>query len=192
MLYAVGGTGGLGGGLGYHFNEIITLRGELATFTYDDSFDQDGITYRGDLKLATQALYLDVHPFGGTFRLTVGVDNGRTRFGGTAVADGSGEVDVNGTLYPLPAGESITAEVRYPSTMPYLGIGWGLAGSGLNVGLDLGVNIGTADLVMTRSENLGLIPGFDADFEAQRALYANDVADIKVFPIIKLSVGYSF
>lgn len=191
MLYAVGGTGGLGGGLGYHFNEIITLRGELATFTYDDSFDQDGITYRGDLKLATQALYLDVHPFAGTFRLTVGVDNGRTRFGGAAVGNG-GNIDVNGTSYTYGAGDSITAEVRYPSTMPYLGIGWGLGGSGLNVGLDLGVNIGSADLVMTRSASLGAIPGFDANFEAQRALYANDVADIKVFPIIKLSVGYSF
>lgn len=192
MLYAVGGTGGLGGGVGYHFNEILTIRGELAGFSYNDTFDQDGITYKGDLKLGTKALYLDVHPFSGSFRLTVGVDNGRTKFGGAAVANGSNKVDVNGTLYDYGAGDSITAEVRYPSTLPYVGIGWGLAGPGLNLGFDLGVNIGSADLVMTRSASLGAISGFDANFAAQQAKYANDVADLKVYPVIKLSVGYSF
>ena len=191
MVYAVGGTGGIGGGVGYHFNDVFTLRGEIANYSYNDKVDQDGIQYSGDLKLATKAAYLDVHPFSGAFRLTVGLDNGRTEFGGAAVGSG-GSIDVNGTNYPYLIGESITAAVRYPSTMPYVGIGWGLNGGGFNLGLDLGVNIGSPDLVMTRSAGLAAIPGFDADFDAQRAKYASDVADVNVFPIIKISVGYSF
>lgn len=191
MVYAVGGTGGVGGGLGYHFNDVLTLRGELAGFSYSDTTDQDGISYHGDLKLSTKAVYLDVHPFSGTFRLTVGLDSGRTKFGGTAVGAG-GTIDVNGTSYTYGPGDWITAEVRYPATMPYVGIGWGLNRGGMNVGFDLGVNVGHADLAMDRSASLGLIPGFDADFSAQRDKYAADVNDLKVFPIIKLSVGYSF
>jgi hypothetical protein len=191
MIYAVGGTGGIGGGVGYHFNDVFTVRGEIASYDYGDNVNQDGINYSGELKLATQAAYLDIHPFSGTFRLTVGVDSGRTEFGGAAVGDG-GSIDVNGTSYAYGAGDSITAAVRYPSTMPYVGIGWGLNGGGFNLGFDLGVNIGSADLVMTRSASLGAIPGFDANFDAQRAKYAQDVADVNVFPIIKISVGYSF
>lgn len=191
MVYAVGGTGGLGGGLGYHFNDVLTIRGEFAGLNYSDTADQDGISYRGDLKLSTQALYLDVHPFSGSFRLTLGIDSGRTKFGGTAEGNG-GNITVNGTDYVYGPGDFVTAEVRYPSTMPYVGIGWGLNGSGLNFGLDIGVNIGSADLTMTRSASLGAIPGFDADFNAQRDKYAQDVNDVKVYPIIKLSVGYSF
>lgn len=191
MVYAVGGTGGLGGGLGYHFNDVLTLRGELASFNYSDTADQDGISYSGDLKLATKAVYLDVHPFSGAFRLTVGMDNGRTKFGGTAVGNG-GTVTVNGVPYAYGPADWITAEVRYPSTLPYIGIGWGLNGGGLNVGLDLGVNVGSADLAMANSASLSAIPGFDANFNAQRDKYAADVNDLKVYPIIKLSVGYSF
>lgn len=191
MVYAVGGTGGLGGGLGYHFNDVLTVRGEVAGFNYSDTADQDGISYHGDLKLSTQALYLDVHPFAGTFRLTVGLDSGRTKFGGTAQGNG-GTVTVNGTDYAYGPADSIAAEVRYPSTMPYVGVGWGLNGGGLNVGLDLGVNIGSADLTMSNSASLSAIPGFDADFAAQRDKYARDVNDLKVYPIVKLSVGYSF
>ena len=191
LVYAVGGTGGIGGGLGYRFNDVLTLRGELASLSYSDSMDKDGITYKGDLRLATRAVYLDVHPFSGVFRLTVGLDNGRTRFGGSAVGNG-GTVTVNGASYTYGPGDSITADVRYPSTLPYVGLGWGLSGRGLNVGFDLGVNIGSADLTMTRSASLGAIPGFDADFAAQRDKYASDVGNLKVFPIVKLSVGYSF
>ncbi|HAZ66128.1 MAG TPA: hypothetical protein DCY41_05145 [Opitutae bacterium] len=191
MVYAVGGTGGIGGGVGYHFNDVCTVRGEIANYSYNDKVDQDGIQYSGDLKLATKAVYVDVHPFSGAFRLTVGLDNGRTEFGGAAVGSG-GSIDVNGTTYTYGPGDSITAAVRYPSTMPYVGIGWGLNGGGFNLGLDLGVNIGSPDLVMTRSASLGAIPGFDANFDAQRSKYASDVADVNVFPIIKISVGYSF
>ncbi len=191
MVYAVGGTGGIGGGVGYHFNDFFTVRGEIASYNYSDKVDQDGINYTGDLKLATKAAYLDIHPLSGAFRFTVGLDNGRTEFGGAAVGNG-GTIDVNGTSYSYGAGDSITAAVRYPSTMPYVGIGWGLNGGGFNLGLDFGVNIGSPDLVMTRSASLGAIPGFDANFDAQRAKYAKDVADVNVFPIIKISVGYSF
>lgn len=191
MVYAVGGTGGIGGGLGYHFNDVLTVRGELAGFSYGDTADKDGISYKGDLKLSTKALYLDVHPFSGAFRLTIGLDSGRTKFGGTAVGNG-GTIDVNGTTYTYGPSDWITAEVRYPSTMPYAGIGWGLNRGGVNVGLDLGVNVGHADLAMARSASLGLIPGFDADFAAQRDKYSADVNDLKVYPIVKLSVGYSF
>lgn len=191
MVYAVGGTGGLGGGLGYHINDVVTLRAELAGFNYGDTASQDGISYRGDLKISTKAVYLDVHPFSGSFRLTVGLDSGRTKFGGTAVGNG-GTVDVNGTAYTYGPSDWITAEVRYPSTLPYAGIGWGLNRSGFNLGFDLGVNVGHPDLSLARSPSLGLIPGFDEDFAAQRDKYAADVNGLRVYPIVKLSVGYSF
>lgn len=191
VAYAVGGTGGIGGGLGYRFNDVLTLRGEIASFTHGDSIDRDGISFTGDLKLATKALLLDVHPFSGSFRLTLGLDSGRSRIGGTAVGNG-GSVTVNGVPYTYGPSDWISAEVRYPGTVPYVGIGWGLNGPGLNVGFDLGVNIGRADLTLANSPSLSLLPGFDGNLAAQRARYEADVADLRVFPVVKLSVGYSF
>jgi hypothetical protein len=44
MIYAVGGTGGIGGGVGYHFNDVFTVRGEIASYDYSDNVNQDGPT----------------------------------------------------------------------------------------------------------------------------------------------------
>lgn len=189
MAYAVGGTGGLGGGLGYHFNDMFTVRGEIAGFNYNDSTTQDGLTYEGHLKISTQALYLDWHPMRGSYRFTVGLDNGRTRFGGSATGAG-GTIEIDGQSFVAGPNDYIRADVRYPRFMPYLGVGWGLNGKGFNFGADLGVNFGSARVTLDASPGLLGQLGADAALAAQLSKYREDVPGF--FPIAKISIGYSF
>lgn len=196
LVYAVGGTGGIGGGVGYHINDNFTVRGEIASYTYDDTVTESGIKWEGDLELATQGLFLDYKPFAGSFRLTAGVNFSNHSLA-TLTARGTGAaLDLGGGSVNVDPGESVTGSVDY-STRPYLGLGWGLARNGFTVALDIGVELGSPDIGVRATT----IPGgaldlaLDADpgiLSREASELDDDLDKLAVFPVIKLSVGYSF
>lgn len=194
LVYGVVGTGGSGVGAGIPLSEKFGARAEIARWTKDYETEEDGIKYKGEFKLQTTALFVDYHPFGGIFRLTAGVDFAGPKAAVSAETTG-GMVNVNGKDYNMPAGEGITGTIEYPSTMPYLGIGWGmgnLAKSGWRFGVDAGVDIGKARGKLTATPGLSSQAGFDADFAAEQKQFDEDVSKVKVFPVVKLSLGYAF
>ena len=75
-------------------------------------------------------LLLDWFVIGDLFRLSGVLTITDTKL----VLDGSGSggtINVGGTVYTTTAADGFTATIKYPSTMPYIGIGWGhQAGSG--------------------------------------------------------------
>lgn len=190
MVYAVAGTGGLGGGVGYRFNDMLAVRGELAGFNYSDSTDIDGVVYDGDLKIATRALYLDISlPIISSTRFTVGLDAGRTSFGAGAVGNG-GTIDIEGNTYTFTQADYLRADVKFPRVVPYLGFGWGMTGRGFNISVDVGANIGKAKVTLEASQSMLNQLGFEQDLATQLARYKDEV--VSVYPIFKVSVGYTF
>lgn len=194
LVYAVGGTGGIGAGIGYHFNDFISIRGEIANFTYDDTVTESGIEWEGNLELATQGLFLDLKPFAGTFRITAGFNASNHTLAKLTARPSGGEINLDGTPVPVGPNESVTGAVAF-DTRPYLGIGWGLARDGFTVGLDLGVEFGKPSVNLTAETTPGSLledavdTGLLADEERQ---LRSDLDDLKLYPIVKLSVGYSF
>jgi hypothetical protein len=196
LVYAVGGTGGIGAGIGYHFNDFLSLRGEIANYTYDDTVSESGIEWEGNLELATQGLFLDIKPFAGSFRLTAGFNASNHSLAKLTARGTGAAIDLGGSAVEVDPGESVSGSVDY-DTRPYLGIGWGLARDGFTVALDLGVEIGKPNISVTATTIPGgaLEDALDLDsglLDREAAELRSDLDQLKLYPIIKLSVGYSF
>lgn len=173
----------VGGGVG------LRMSGEFLRVGRD--FESDGTTYDTKLKFATLGLYGDYFVAGGGFRLSGGVVIGTRKASGNAVVR-DGAISINGTSYPA-AGESVGASARFPSAVPYVGIGYGhhqpSKGSGFY--LDFGVAIGKAEAKVTPSPGLAAAAG-QANVDAEQRKLQHDVDKIKAYPVLKFGFSYAF
>ena len=192
-VYGVVGTGGAGVGLNLPVGPALGIRGELASLTESDTYTEDQITYKGDLKLKGNGVFVDFRPFLGTFRLV-----GGATFGGTSAALNAqatnGSVTIDGQRFDA-TGNSLRADIKDPSTMPYVGVGWGHGRHnepGWTFGLDLGVSIGKPKVRLTGSGGLLAQPGAQAAIAAEERKVQDDLNSARVLPVVKVSVGYQF
>ena len=192
-VYGVVGTGGVGVGLNLPVGPALGIRGELASLTESDTYTEDQITYKGDLKLKGNGVFVDFRPFMGAFRMV-----GGATFGGTSAALNAqatnGSVTIDGQRFDA-TGNSLRADIKYPSTMPYIGVGWGHGRHnepGWTFGVDLGVSIGKPKVKLTGSGGLLAQPGAQAAIAAEERKVQDDLNSAKVLPVVKVSVGYQF
>ena len=192
-VYGVAGTGGVGLGLNLPMSSAWGLRGEIAQGSVSDDYTNDDITYKGDLKLRGSGLFADFRPFEGAFRMVLGAT-----FGGSSAAleaeQAGGRFTIDGQSFSA-AGSALRAAIKYPSTMPYVGIGWGhgqRGAPGWSFAFDVGVAIGEAKISLTGNDGLLSQPGAAARIAAEERRAQEDVSSAKVLPVIKASLGYSF
>lgn len=124
-LYGSLGIPGVMLGYAQPINPYLTLRGDLATAgTYNKAMDEDGVHYQGHVKAHRAALLADVFPFGGVFRVTAGLTTNQYKL--SLDASGAGKVvQIGDNNYALGPGDGFLVDIKFPSTTPYLGIGWG-------------------------------------------------------------------
>lgn len=192
-LYGVAGSGGWGLGLNRPVTPAWGLRAEWAQATISDTYTQDQISYRGDIRLRGSGVFADYRPFDGSFRLVLGAAAGRT--GGELLAEPrNGQITLDGQTFNA-SGNSLRAAIHYPSSMPYLGLGWGhgrLNATGWTFGLDLGVAIGKPRVRLTATGDLLAQPGAADALAAEERKVQNDLNGIGVLPVFKFSAGYQF
>jgi opacity protein-like surface antigen len=192
-VYGVVGTGGLGVGLNLPVGPALGVRGELASLNESDTYTEDQITYKGDLKLKGNGVFVDFRPFAGVFRLVGGATFGASSASLNAQAT-DGTVTIDGRRFNA-TGNSLRADIEYPSTMPYLGVGWGHGRynePGLTFSLDLGVSIGRPKVALSGSGGLLAQPGARAAIAAEQRKVQDDLNDARVLPMVKFTVGYQF
>lgn len=194
VIYSVAGTSGAGLGLGGRINDDVGLRGEFTTLKKSLNKVSGGNTYTGDVEFSDGGLYLDWRPFTSSgFRLTGGVNSSGPKVTGAATADANGKFTVNGVTYAA-AGESLSAEVKYPRLMPYVGVGYGLTNfdkPGWKFGVDLGVSVGQPDVTLTASSGLNaMLP--QGALDAEKAKVKDALAKDNFWPVAKISIGYSY
>ena len=192
-VYGVAGTGGLGVGLNLPVGPALGVRGELASLKESDTYTEDQITYKGDLKLKGNGVFVDFRPFTGVFRLVGGATFGASSASLNAQAT-DGTVTIDGRRFNA-TGNSLRADIKYPSTMPYLGVGWGHGRynePGLTFSLDLGVSIGRPKVALSGSGGLLAQPGARAAIAAEERKVQDDLNDARVLPMVKFTVGYQF
>lgn len=192
-VYGVAGSGGIGLGVNLPVAPMIGLRGELAQLTASDTYTEDQITYKGDVKLKGNGVFVDLRPFSGVFRVVGGLG-----FGGTTAAldaqASNGTVTIDGQRFDA-AGNTLSASIKYPSTMPYLGIGWGHGRTnepGWTFAFDMGVSIGKPTVSLIGSGGLLAQPGAASAIAAEQQKVQDDLDSAKVLPVVKLSIGYQF
>ena len=191
------GTTGIGLELIFGVNPYLNLRSgfNYGSFTWSEKFDD--VDYDMDITMTSIPLLLDVHPFGGHFRITGGLffqpgteaDIDSTPTEATQIGEHTYNPDTIGTLQGHIEVDGVLA--------PYLGIGFGNAVAEdqlLTFMLDVGVIFQSYDVSLT-SNGAGMTAKLDTfreDVEKEEALIQKDVDDWKIFPVLTLGLAWHF
>ncbi|HXF44554.1 MAG TPA: hypothetical protein VNK91_00370 [Burkholderiaceae bacterium] len=193
-----GGTTGLGAELGYGFNSYLGLRGNLGAGSYNYDTTEDGIQYRATLKAGAGLLTFDLHPFAGIFRLSAGLGLNRTRVDFRAVPT-EGTLTLGERVYNASDVGAVDGWVRFPRTVPYLGLGWGAATRperGFYFTSDFGVFLGRASGSLTGtcapSLDAGACAQLQRDLQVEAQAFQREAEKIKYYPVITGGFGYRF
>jgi hypothetical protein len=191
-----GGTAGIGGEVTIGVIDNLNFRTGYNFFNYDGNTTESDIDYDYELKLRSIPLLVDLHPFGGGFRVTSGIFLNHNEVTSTATAQGS--YDIGGKTYSAAEIGSLDGKVDFRTTAPYLGIGWGNAvddGNPLSFSLDIGVMFqGTPKVSITPKDvQAGVDTALLQDnIDREIADVKDDIDNLKYYPIISLGVAYKF
>lgn len=190
-LGAKAGTLGLGleatTSLSDYFNVRFGVNG------YSTSFDEtvDDIRYDADLDLRSGDLILDWHPFAGTFRLSAGVVYNKNEAHVTA-RPANATVTIGGTTYSSAAAGTVTGDVTFKKTAPYVGFGWGNAvnrGSPFGFNAEIGALFQGKPDVKLQSSSAAVS---QADLDREEQELETKLDDLKIYPVISLGFSYRF
>lgn len=191
-ITAKGGTLGLGVELNQSFNEYLGLRVGLNDFSYSYDTTEDDIEYNFDLELSSKSLLLDIHPFGGNFRISAGILKNDNQFQGNAASQSSYTVG-NNTYTPQEIGV-LSSTVGFDDTAPYLSLGWAqqLEDSGLGFALEIGAIMqGEPEATLTATGALSN-PQLQDDLQREEESLENDMKDFDTYPVISFGISYKF
>ena len=193
---AHGGTLGFGAELNYSINSYVTARGDFNRYDYDYSGTKEQIDYDFKLKLKSYALFLDLHPFAGSFRLTGGYFNNKNEITATAKPSSSNTYTVNGHTYNASQVGTLFGDITFNSGASYLGLGWSTVGTtstGLGVEFDLGALFqGSPTVKLSATGPISNNAQFQSDLKAEQAKDQNDLSSFKTYPVIALGLVYRF
>lgn len=175
-------TLGAGIDLSWPINDSLTTRLGLNRFNYNTNLNEGGIRYDAELDLSSYGLFLDWHPFRGTFRLTAGYVSNDNSISGRA----SGNLQVgSGSYTNIDLRGSITFD-----SGAYLGIGWGnRAPKGWSFTADIGVLQQGSPGVRLR-DTTGQVSSTDLTQEASQL--EDGLSNFKLYPVLGVGVSYSF
>lgn len=193
-VYGLFGLPGPGLGIGLAVAPGFSLRADIAgTDGISRSITEDGITYDAAGKATRLGLFADWFPLAGRFRLTGGLTVNDMRLDLTA--SGAGRVlQIGSNTYTLGADDRYEVRGEFPSTTPYLGLGWGHHASGAGWGFvaDVGVSLGKAKLTGQATGPWASQAGLQADIDRETQTLRDTVANIRAIPQITLGVNYRF
>ncbi|MDB5793467.1 MAG: hypothetical protein JWQ80_3491 [Massilia sp.] len=192
------GTTGLGLHLTTPLAAQLNARVGLNYANYSSSGNTSDVQYDFKLKLASIDALLDYHPFGGAFRVSGGLIHNGNSIDVNARPNANGSYTINGRNYSAASVGQMKGEVEFRKVAPYLGIGWGNAAqaAGWGVGMDLGVAFQgrpRTSLVSTGCAALAAVCTQIAnDVAAENAKLAEEVKDLKFYPVVRVGVSYRF
>jgi hypothetical protein len=199
-VYINGGTTGFGLGLAGAASENVTTRLSFDTWKRTVTKNDSNGNYNVDLKLQNVAALADWYPFSGAFRATFGLVANGNKATLTATPTG-GFYTFNGNQYPSNYVDSFSGEMKFNSTAPYLGIGWGNpVAKDKTWGLvsDIGVLFqGSPKITSTvncssAAVSAGQCSALQSSVAAAAAQSETDLKNYKYWPVISIGVSYHF
>lgn len=173
------------------------LRGEYAGgLNLNVDGNENGVNATGSIKANRAGAFADWFPFGGGFRLVGGVTVNDMKV--TMNGVGSANTQINGYTVDT-SGKMFNVELVYPSTTPYIGIGYGHQAStdkGLGFYSDFGVMFGTFNVNV--NQNLTGLPKSgggtitQADIDAQTKSMRDSVSSMSVLPSFSIGLTYRY
>ena len=197
------GTTGIGGELGFSITPKLIVRGHFTalsqTVKEEEVGDDPKMLGSGKAKTGAIMGFLDFHPFGNSFRLTVGAGKNQFDVSASVVPAENvcfGDKNQQGVcdgkeMTPERLG-TLSANVTYPSSIhPYAGIGFGNLAYGRSTVtflFDAGVTYaGSPEITLT---NDGL---FSPTTTTENVQTLNDgIESFKWYPVVSLGLGFRF
>jgi hypothetical protein len=156
------------------------------------SYSATGIDYDGTLKADRVGLFADLFIAGG-FRLTGGATFSNARYEATGHGN-AGTITIAGHQYAATTADGVEANVKFPTVMPYIGIGYSpslVARRGWGFMFDAGLSIGKPTVTGRVTGPLAaIVPQADVDQELSNV--RNDVSKLKGIPQLTVGVSYRF
>ena len=186
------GTLGAGGDVTIGANDYLGMRLGGSGFGWKGSRAVDEGTVHGDLELLAYSALLDVHPFGGGFRISGGgmLNKNKVRL----QADLDKSVTLDGRDFTL---SDLQGEVTFAKWAPYLGIGYGNAVGAdgrWHFACDFGVMYQGSPKVTASAtaSDPALQPVVDEALDNESANIQDDANAYKYYPVISLGISYRF
>jgi hypothetical protein len=191
------GTLGVGAEASVGITRHVAIRAGLNRFSLERNQDIGDIDYRFTPRLQSLTALLDLHPFGGAFRLSGGIVSNRNEGGLDARLDRAGTIFIGEGEYSSNDVQGLTGRIGFKRSAPYVGLGFdnSLVGAGrVSFNMDLGVMFQghpKASLEGQTSLTGDARARFDADVQREAGEIQREIDDlprvIEYFPV--LAVG---
>jgi hypothetical protein len=189
-LGAEAGTTGFGGATGWRFANHFGLVGGMDYFNFSLNRTISGIPYSARLRMMSEHAGLNLYPWKNhSFYLSLGAYFNQNRLTGDAVSDGT--LAVNG--FPVPAGDFVNLKYEQQPVDPYVAIGGNLyfdKAKHFSLGAELGAFYLGNPKVSIGATPPGAVPQSDLDSYQQQV--EDDLKKVPVWPVLKISICYSF
>ncbi|MGU7768846.1 hypothetical protein ACV229_01505 [Burkholderia sp. MR1-5-21] len=196
-IFLQGGTQGAGIGAAVSFNSVLGAHADFNAIDFSHDFSFGGNRYKDDVKLRQGGLYADVFPWHGSgFRVTAGLRFNDDEITGVSEPT-NGTYSFGGHKFPATPSMYATAQARYPTVMPYFGIGYGHrpASKGFGFIADLGVAYGIPDCSYTLSPALAAKAGpvkSQILIESGLDQLRNTMSRYRWYPVLQIGISYRF
>jgi hypothetical protein len=189
------------------------VRAGFNMFSYDRTFDKDGISYAGKLQFKTIEAHYDFFPWAGSFHISPGV---LTYIGDPITATASAPANQSFSLgdftyYSDPTNPARgTGKINFNRAAPTITVGWGnlvsrKEGSHFSVPFEIGAafqgspkaTLNLAGNVCVDAPGVNCVnaasdPTVQSNIIAEQNKVNNSMSFFKVYPIISIGLGYKF
>ncbi|HET8694823.1 MAG TPA: hypothetical protein VFM33_09170 [Aquabacterium sp.] len=193
-VYTGVGLPGLMFGYAQAINPMFTVRADVATLgNYKKNATESGIDYQAKLAFTRLGIFGDYFPFSGGFRFSGGLTFNHQEIKLHSTAQAGSTVQIGNNSYLLTPDDHVDASVKFPSTTPYLGIGWGHqhGDKGFGFVADLGATIGKPKVEFKASGPV-LDHASQSDIDQETQQLRDGVGKISFIPQISLGLNYRF
>ena len=179
--------------------------------SYSRNYNNDGISYAGNLSFRSLESHFDWFPFGGSFHLSPGMMfyNGN-KITANAAVGGTQSFTLGGTSYISDPSNPVTGtgKIGFNSVAPSFLFGWGNLlprnEHHISVPFELGfIYQGSPSATLNLTGNVCDSPGVNcrsiasdstvlSNIQAQQTKLNSDLSFFKVYPIISIGFGYKF
>jgi hypothetical protein len=191
-ITAKASTLGLGADVAFKVAPKVALRVSGQSFSYDRSDTIDDVNYDIDLGLQSFGAMADVHPFGGSFRVSAGLLANGNEADTVANLEPAEFYEIGDEVFTGAELGSLTGAADFDSTAPYLGVGWGnpfTRERRFGFAFDLGVIYqGVPDVSLAAENPLG-DPTLDQALLDEALAVEDDLESLEYFPVV--SAGLS-
>ena len=174
------------------FSKFIGGRVGINYFPFKYDGEGDDIEYDYELKLMNISALLDLHPFGGGFRISGGILFNSNEI--TADAQPAVTFKIGDETYTATDVGNLTGTIDFEKIAPYASIGWDTSfkkDKGVGFLFEIGAAMQGSPIVeFTADGDLADDPTFMAELEKEQEKLSDDLKGYKILPVVVIGIVF--